>query len=182
MPKPSKKVVEKTPGTRPFERPLRLRPRPPQIFLRRSARWMLAASGATAPFSNLPRIIPGTKAPFRSALTRHKPCLLIALSLPRPRNLARTTKKVGAIGIVAIAALTAVGLRASPRPLGSTQPRLRLKTIVIVAATGQYKIETWAKPPITMVTRKSILLTNVLSPASQKTSISLGNLLVGDWC
>ena len=84
---------------------------------------------------------------------------------------------------VAIAAPAAPGLRALPRPLGSTPPRSRLETIVIMAITGKRvkKIGTWAKPLVTIVTRRGILLTNVLSPTSQKNSISLGNFLVGDW-
>ena len=145
---------------------------------------MLAALGATAPPQNLLKIIFGTKTPFCFALTRHKPCLFIALNPAIPRDLAGTTRRIDLIGIIAIVAPAILGLRALPWALGSTQPRLQLKTIVIVAATGQCvgKIGTRAGPPITIITKSGILLTNILSPVSLKTSIDLGNLLVGDWC
>ena len=53
-----------------------------------------------------------------------------------------------------------------------------------MTAIGQRnkKIKTWARPSVTTVTKKAILSTNVISPASQKTSIGIGNLFVGDWC
>ena len=76
MPRQSKKVVEKTLGTRPPRKLSWLKSKPPWTFFCRSVRWMLAALGATALPYNLPRIIPGTKAPFRSASRRYKPCLL----------------------------------------------------------------------------------------------------------
>ena len=80
---------------------------------------MLAAPGATAPPRNLPRITSETKAPFRSAPRRHESCFLIAPILLRPKDLVKTTRKIGAIRIVAIAALAALGLRVPFRPLGS---------------------------------------------------------------
>ena len=85
------------------------------------------------------------------------------------------------IEIVAIAALAALGLKAPPRPLGSTEPRPRLE--IIVAANNQRikKIRIWAGPPVTTVIKKAILPTNALNTTSQKTSIGLGNLLVNDW-
>ena len=86
---------------------------------------------------NLSRITSGTKAPFYSALPRHKPYLPIALSLPIPKNFAGTTRKVNAIRIVAIAAPAALGFRVLPWPLGSKRLRPQLETIVIIAATGQ---------------------------------------------
>ena len=144
---------------------------------------MLAIPKATALPQNLPRITPGTKAPFRSAPKRHKPCLFIVLNKLKPwRDRVGTTRKVDTIGIVAIAAPVALGLSTLPWLLGSIQPRPRLK--MIVAATSQCvkKIRTWAKPPVTIVTRKAILPINALSPLSQKTTIAFGNLLVGDWC
>ena len=184
MPRPSKKVVKKTLETKLLGRPSRLKQRLPWTFFHRSARWMFAAPRDNGLSRNLTKITPGTEASFRSPLTRHKLCLLIAQSAPRPRDLARTTKKVGAIEIVAIAASTALGLTASPWPIGLTQPRFRRKTIMILATTGQRvgKIGTWAGPPIIIVTKTSISLNNLPSPASQKTIISLGDLLVGDWC
>ena len=144
---------------------------------------MLAVPGATAPPQNLQKIIFETKTLFSSVLTRHKPCLLIAPKLPRPRDLTRTTRRVGAIETIAIAAFAALGLRVLPRPWESTQLRPRLKTIAIEVAAGQrvIKIRTWARPPVTTITRKVILPTNALSFASNKTSIALGNLLVGAW-
>ena len=144
---------------------------------------MFAAPKATALPQIISRITPRTETSFCSALIRHKPCLLIASSPPRAKDLARTTRKVGAIEIVAIAVLVTLDFRALSRLLRSIRPRSRLKTIVIVAATGQRvgKIGTWARPPITTVTRRAILPTNALSLVSQKTSIGLGNLLVGDW-
>ena len=148
-------------------------------------RWMLAVPRAIAPPQNLPKNTPRTKVPFCSALRRHKPYLLIIPSKLRPRrDCAGTTRRVGTIEIVAIAAPVAPGLKAPPRLLESIWLRRRLKTIVIVVATGQRneKIRTWARPPFTTVTRKAILPTNAQSSASQKTSIGLGNLLVGDWC
>ena len=168
----------------PWGRPSQLRQSPPWTFLPESAKWMLAAPRATALPWNLPRIIPRTKTPFRSTITRHKPCLLITPSLPRLKNLAGTTRKVGAIRIVAIATSVALGLKAPPRSLGSIRPRPRLKTIVIVAATGQRirKIKTWAKPFVTIITKRGILLTSAPTITSQKTSIGLGNLYVDDWC
>ena len=145
---------------------------------------MLAAPGAIASPQNLPRIILRTKVLFCSAFTRHKPCPLIALSPTRPRDFAGTTRKVGAIEIVAIAATPALDLRASPRLLRSIRPKPQLEIIMIVAVTGHHirKIGTWARSPITIVTRRGILLTNASSPTSQKTSIGFGNLLVGDQC
>ena len=145
---------------------------------------MLAAPRATALPQNLPKIIPGTKAPFHSILTSHELGFLIVPSLPRLRNLTRTTRRIGAIRIVTIAAPAAAGLKASPWSLRSTQPRSRLETIVIVAATGQRirKIRIWVRSPIIIIIWRDILLTNVLSPVSQKTSIGLGDLLIGDWC
>ena len=144
---------------------------------------MLAAPKATAPPRNLPRITSETKTPFYSAPRRHKQCLLIILSeLKRQRDSIRTIRKVGMIKIVAIAAPTGPGLRVLPRPLESIRPRPWLE--MIMAATSQRvgKIKTWAGTPVTSVTKRPILPTNVLSPVSQKTSIGLGNLFVGDWC
>ena len=146
---------------------------------------MLAVFKATAPPQNLLKNTLETKVLFCSALKKHKPCLLIVPSKLRPwKDCIRTTKRVGAIGIVIMAAFATLGLRAPPRPLRSTRPRFRLETIVIMAATGYHvrKIETWARPPVTMVKRRGILLTNVSSPASQKNSIGLGVLLVNSWC
>ena len=144
---------------------------------------MLAVLEATAPPQNRSSITPGTKAPFYSALTRHETCLLIALSPQRPKDVIRTIRKVGAIKIVAISAPATLGLRAPPRPLGSIQPSYWFNKIVIVAATGQHvgKIKTWAEASVIIVTRKAILPINTLSLASQKTSIGLDNLFVGDW-
>ena len=146
-------------------------------------RWMLAAPRATAPPWNLPKITPGTKAPFCSAPKKYKLCFLIVSNKLKPqRDRVGTTKRIGTIKIVAIAASAPLGLRALPRPLGSAQPRSRLE--MIVAATSQRigKIGTWAGPPVTIVTWKAILPTNALSPVSQKISISLGDLRVGEWC
>ena len=144
---------------------------------------MLAASKATAPPRNLPNITPRTKAPFCSAPKRHKLCLLIVLSELKPqKDRARTIRRVDTIAIIAIAALAALGLRAPSQPLGSTPPRPRLKMIVVVTSQRVGKIGTWAKSLVTTVIRKAILPTNALSSASQKTSIGLGDLLVGDWC
>ena len=104
MPRPNKKVVEKTPGTKLSRKLSWLRLRPPSTFLCRSVRWMLAAPRATAPPQNLLKIIPGTKTSFRSATRRHKPCLLIILSkLISLKNRAGTTKRIGIIKMVAIA-------------------------------------------------------------------------------
>ena len=133
--RPSKKIVEKTHRTRPSRRLSWLRPKPPWTFLCRPMKWMLPALKATAPPQNLPRIIPGTKTPFCSAPKRHKPCLFIVSSELRPwRDHAKTIRRVGTIRIVAITAPAASGLRALPRPLESTWPRLRLE--IIVAATS----------------------------------------------
>ena len=79
---------------------------------------MLAASEVTIPPQNLPKITPKTKAPFRSALTRHEPGFVIALSPTKLKDLAGITKKVSAIKNVAIAAPAAPGLKAPTRPLG----------------------------------------------------------------
>ena len=181
--RPSKKVNKRIPETRLLRRLSRLRPRPPCTFFCGSVKWMLAASEATTLPWNLPKIIPGTKAPFCSAPKRHEAYLLIIPSELKPwRDRARTIRRVGTIEIVAITAPTTPSLKAPPRPLRSTRPRLRLE--IIVAATSQCvgKLEIWAGPPVTIITRKTILLTNAISLTSQKTSISLGNLLVGDWC
>ena len=160
-----------------------MRPRPLWTFLYGSMRWMLAVSRATAPPWNLSKNTPGTKVFFCSAPKRHKPCLLIIPSELRPRkDRKKTTRRVGGIKIVTLAAPAAPGLKAPPRPLRSTQPRLWLEMIVIMAATSQRigKIRTWAWPPVTIITRKSILLTNVLCLTSLKTSIGLDNLFAGD--
>ena len=143
---------------------------------------MLAAFGVTAPPWHLSRITFGTKASFCFAFKRNKPCFLIVPSLPRPRNFAGTTKKIGAIGIVAIAAPAALGLWALPQLLWSIQARPRLE--INVTATGQRvkKIKTWSGLLVITVTRKNISLTNVPSFTTKKTSIGLGNLLVGEWC
>ena len=60
-------------------------------------------------------------------------CFERAETSERPR---RTIRRVGTIEIVAIVAPAAPGLRAPPRPLGSTQPRPWLE--MIVAATNQH--------------------------------------------
>ena len=144
---------------------------------------MLAAPEATAPPQNLPRITSRTKAPFCSAPKRHEPCLFIFSSKLRfRRNRAGTIKRVGTIIIVAIAASAAPGLKALLQPLGSTQPRPCLKMIVAASSQCIGKIGTWARLPITTVTRRAILPTNALSPTSKKTSIGLSNFLVADWC
>ena len=144
---------------------------------------MFATPSATALPQNLPSITPGTKAPVHSSLTRHKPCFFIAPSPSRLKNLVKTTRKIGAIGIIAITAFAVLGLRAPPRLLGSKRPRSRLKTILIVVATGQRigKIRTWAKLLVTIITRRSILQTSASSRTSQKTSIRLGNFHIDEW-
>ena len=43
-------------------------------------------------------------------------------------------------------------------------------------------VETQAKSSIGIVAKKNITLTSALSHPSQKTSVSLGNLRVGNWC
>ena len=181
--RPSTKIVERTFGTSPLRRLSRLRPRLLWIFFCGSVRWMFAIPKATVPLQNLSRITPGTETLFSSAPRRHEPCFFIIPSELRPRkDRAGTIRKVGTIGIVAIAVPAVPGLKALLQPMGSTQPRSRLK--MIVAATSQCveKIETWAGPPVTTVTRRAILPTNTQSPASQKTSIDLGDFFVGDWC
>ena len=84
VPRPSKKVVKKTPGTRPSRKLWQLRPRPPWTFLCGSGRWLLAAPEATIPLWNLPRITPTTKALFCSASRRYEQCFPIILSELRP--------------------------------------------------------------------------------------------------
>ena len=144
---------------------------------------MFNAPKATTPPQNLLRITPGIEAPFHSAPRRHKPCLLIVPSKLRPhRDRTGTIRRVGTIGIVAIAAPVAPGLKASSLPLGSIRPRPRLEMIVATTSQRVGKIGKWAGPPITTITKRAILPTNALSPACQKTSIGLGNLVVGDWC
>ena len=144
---------------------------------------MLAIPGATPPPQNLSKIISRTKAPFCSAPRRHKPCFFIVLSkLKTQRDRAGTTRKVDIIRIVAIAAPAAPGLRTSLQPLELIQPSPQFE--MILAATSQHvgKIGTWARPPMTNVTKRAIWPINALSSASQKTNISLGNLLVANWC
>ena len=144
---------------------------------------MLAIPKASALPQNLPRITLRTEAPFRPASRSHKPCFLIVANKLRPwRDRAGTNRRVSTIGIFAIATSTALGLTTLPRPLGSTRPRFWLE--IIVAANSQRigKIGIWVGPLVTTIIRKAILPTNALSPASEKTSIGLGNLLVGDWC
>ena len=144
---------------------------------------MFAAPKTTTLPQNLPRTTSGTKTLFRFAPKRHKPCLLIVSSELRSwRDRAGSIRRVGTIKMVAIAASAAPSLRAPPRLLGSTQPRPRLK--IIVAATNQHvgKIGTWARTPVTTITRKPIFPINALSLASQKTSIGLGDFFVGDGC
>ena len=177
MPGLSKKIVEKILQIKILGKPSQLRPRPPWTFLSESAKWMLAAPGATALPQNLPRIIFETKAPFCSAFTRHELCLLIAPSPPRPKDLAGTTRRVGAI-----AAHTASSFRTLRWPLESTKPRPWLETIMIMGATGQRvgKTRNRLKSLVTIITRRDILLTNALNSTSQKTSINLGNLHIGD--
>ena len=103
---------------------------------------MLGAPEANAPPQNLPSIISGTKVPFHSAPRRHKPCFFIALSPPRPRDLARTNRRVGAIEFVTIATSVVPGLRALPRLLELIQPRPRLKIIVVATSQHVRKIKT----------------------------------------
>ena len=183
VPKPSKKVVKKTLEIRLSRKLSRLRPKPPWIFLYESVRWMLAAPEATILPQNLPKIIPRTKTPFCSALKKHEPCLLIVSSeLRLRRNRIGTIRRVGIKRIIAIAAPVASSLSGLPRPLGLTRPRPRLRMILAVTSRYVGKIRKWAKPFITTIIRRAILQTNALSPASQKTSIGLGDLVVGDWC
>ena len=68
---------------------------------------------------------------------KDKPCVFIVLSELRPwKDRAGTIRRVSTIEIAAIAAPTAPGLRAPPRPLGSAQPRPWLE--MIMAATNQH--------------------------------------------
>ena len=183
MPRASKKIVKKIPETRPLRKLSRLRPRPPWTFPRGSVRWMFAALKATTPPQNLPRITPGTKAPFCSAPRSHESCLLIVSSELRPwKDRAGTIKRISTIGTVAIAAPAASGLKALLRPLRSSRPKPRLEMIMAAIKQRIGKIGTWGGPPVTTVTKKALLPTNALSSASPKTSIGLGNLLIDDGC
>ena len=141
---------------------------------------MLATPETTASSQNLSKITSKTKASFRSAAKRHKPFHLIATSPSRPKDLAKTTRRVGAIGIVAIAAPATLGFMAPPQPLGSTQSKFPLEMIMLATSQRIGKIGTGAGPLVTTVTKRAILPTNALSPTSQKTSIGLGNLFIGD--
>ena len=144
---------------------------------------MLTVPGATAPPQNLPKDTPGTKVLFCSPTRRHKPCFPIVLSELKPRkDRAETTRGVGVIKIVAIAAPAALGFRALSRQLRSSQPRLRLKMTMIAINQYDEKIKTWARPLVTIVTRRAILPTNTLSLRSQTTSIGLCDFLVSDCC
>ena len=144
---------------------------------------MLTSPKATALPWNLPKITPGTKVLFYSAPKRHKLCLLIVLNKLRfRRDRAKIIKKVGTIEIVTIAAPAVPSLRAPSQPLELTRLIPRLEIIVATTSKCVKKIGTWAGPLVTTVTRRAILPTNALSPTSQKTSIGLGNFLVGDWC
>lgn len=146
---------------------------------------MLATFGATAPPSKLLKSTLAIEAltDFCSAHKRYELYPFMARSPPRLRGLAKITRRVSVIRIVAIAASATPSLKASFRPQKLIWPRPRLRTIVIVAAIDQSKrIVTWARPPIIIVTRRTISLINISSHISQKTIISLGNLFVGDWC
>ena len=180
--KTSKTAVKKIPATRPSKKPLPWRLKLPSTFCTWSVRWILTASGAIALLPLSLKSTPTIKAPipFTSSLEKHEFCLLFALSILRPqKDLVKTTKRINAIDKL-IMVLVDLDLKALPCPLRSTQVRLHLQ--IIVTATGYYSKRpgTWIKLPVTIITKKGILLTSALSPTSQKTSISLGNLHISD--
>ena len=126
------------------------------------------------------RFSTGTLPSFKSL----DPIFLNVLRIPRPwTGLGRTIKTIVAIEkVVVIVALMAQDLQALPQPPESTQLILFLGMIEIATGHRSRRTKTWFKLLVTIIIRKGILLTSALSPTSKKTSISFGNLHVGDWC
>ena len=110
--------------------------------------------------------------------------LLNASKIPRPWiGLGRTIRTIDAIKkAVVIMAFVAQDLQPLLELLGLIESILLLKTIVTAIGHQSRRIKTLVKLPITIVTRKDILLISILSLTSQKTSIGLGNLYISDWC
>ena len=130
-----------------------------------------------------------TNAPKKRSLTTTflglrslDPRLLNAPRIPRPWTGPGTTIKTRGVieKAVVIVALTAQDFQAPPQPLKSIQPIPWLGMTETATGYQSGRTRTWLKSLIIIVTRSSILLTSAPNPTSQKTSISLGNLNVGD--
>ena len=117
-------------------------------------------------------------------LSNLDPSLFNAPRTLRPRTgFGKTIKTIGAIEkIIVIVAFAAQDFQTSSQPLESTRQIFWLGMTKIATGHQSGRTRTWLKSPITIVTRKDILLTNIPSLINQKTSIGLGNLHVGDWC
>ena len=70
------------------------------------------------------------------------------------------------------------GLRIPPQPLGPIVPALAKKKVKKTAPT----VKTQARSPVETVAKRDTTLTSTPNHPSQKTSVSLGNLRVSDWC
>ena len=128
---------------------------------------MLAVSWATILPQNLAKNTTMTKVFFYSALRRHKPYRFLIPGKMRPwKDRGGTTRRIGGIKMVAIAASAAPGLRALSGRLESTRPKPQLEIIVTTIGQRDKKIKTWIKPPVTIITNKAILPTNALNLVS----------------
>ena len=146
---------------------------------------MLAVFGA---INHLPKRTNAQKkkSPTRtfSGLKTLNPSLFNAPRRPRTRTgLEKTIKTIGAIEkAVVIVALATQDFQTPPHSLESTRPIFSLEMTETTTSHQSRKTKTWLKLSVTIVIRKSILLTSALSLTSQKTSIGLGNLYVSDCC
>ena len=108
--------------------------------------------------------------------------LFNALKTPKPLiGLKKTIRMIGAIKkAIVIIALAASNFWALPQSVNSIQPIPLIGTAVIATGHWSKKTRFWVKSLVTIITRKSFLLTNTPSPISQKTNIGLSNLYVGN--
>ena len=162
MPRPSMIAVKKTPGSRPWRKPLPRRPKLPLTFHLGSEKWMLAIFKAID--FPLRRInAPKRRFPIRtlSGLKSLNASLLNTPKTSRPRTgFRRTIRTIGAIKeIVVIVAFTAQDLQAPPQPLESTEPILWLRMTKTATGHQSEKTNTRLKSPVTIVIKKRILLT-----------------------
>ena len=183
MPKPSKMVIKKTSKSRPSRMLLLQKPNPLVNFCPRSKRWMFTVYEAINPPSkrtNIPRgkFLIKIFLSFRSL----DPSLFKVLKIPRLlTSLGKTIKTISEIEeAVVIMAFAAQDFQAQLQLLGLIQPIFIFKTTVTVTGHQNKRTETWVKPFIKIISRRSILLTSALSSTSQKTSIGFGNLYIGD--
>ena len=106
----------------------------------------------------------------------YKPYFCIVPSVLRfLKDLAKTTRRVDIIE-KPIVVHVAPDFKVIPWPLGSIRVKPYFETIKTTTDHWSKKIGTWVKLLITIIIKKSILLTNAQNLISQKSSISFNNI------